>query len=139
MRTHAERAAYSRENGGGWVRYKNRKKTIRQQFNAGRIDAKQRVELLAEAKRTYLSGQLSEAARKWQQAFEEGRRWLEENEALNRNVMSSGCNEECVSARGFICLCPCGGENHGAVHGTVPSQVTAYMGSRKTRTAAKAA
>ena len=61
--TETPSARRSRVRGKAWRIYKNRKKTIRKQFQAERITAEQRAVLLAEARQRYEQDSESEAVR----------------------------------------------------------------------------
>ena len=107
-----------------WKRYKNRKKQIRQDFQAGRISAEERSARLAEARSKHLCGGFPPSAERRRQIAQANRAasWLSENGAAALpdpgSYTENDCDETCIGARAYACSCPCEGANHGAAWGT---------------------
>ena len=115
---HKARAQRSRQEGGAWCRYKNRKKTIRQRWKMGEIDDAERDRLREEARRCYLTGEMSDAAAAHLDRVKAATEWLAGNDVPDSDAIVSGnCNEECIAARALYCSCDCAGANHGAARG----------------------
>ena len=92
-----------------YARLKNRKKTIRRRWQAGRIDDTERDRLLAEARDAYDAGLARERP---PQLVE----WLD---GPGRGV--GHCeSDECLAAVGNVCRCGCEGRWHGAALGLPP-------------------
>jgi len=91
-----------------YARLKNRKKTIRRRWQAGRIDDTERARLLAEARDAYAGLAPGRPA----QLVE----WLD---GPGRGV--GHCeSDECLAAVGNVCRCGCEGRWHGAALGLPP-------------------
>ena len=126
--TETPSAHRSRIRGPHWRTYKNRKKTIRQQFQAERITAEQRARLLSEARDRYEQDSETEAVRLAAERVLRGQEFLDNGGTVPRpDLLGTGssteCCAECVGAQQNRCLCACEGANHGAAMGVPPESV----------------
>ena len=128
--THAQRVANDPDGIYRW--HKNRKKTIRQAYQRGRLTAGERAELLAQALKIKREMRLAAAAKQRHKvlaarADSDLRRQIAAEKIAAGDIPAAhitGCNEECVGAKGYYCKCPCEGKNHGAGNGILPWQVS---------------
>ena len=127
--TETPNARRHRIRGKHWRTYKNRKKTIRQRFQAERITAEQRARLLAEARARYEQETETEAVRIALERVRRGQEYIANGgtvprpDLLSSTPSSTECCAECVGAEGTKCRCACEGANHGAAMGTPPESV----------------
>ena len=105
----------------GWKRYKNRKKTLRRQFHAGKINWPQFHRLMREAAKVYASDPTGAsevslayfaAVRRGEEALRNGR--IEPAWRDDERADYAWCHPDCIGATGRSCRCKCGGRNHGA-------------------------
>ena len=112
-------------------KYKNRKKTIRQSYQSGAIDAAERQRRQDEAAIDYYTSTGRQPS--WHHLEQKERAakagsYLASSQpkakAAKTAVQQGTCNEECVGATGLICRCGCKGVNHGAANGIEPWMVS---------------
>ena len=94
----------------GYATYKNRKKELRRQLREGRITEAEHAEKRADAAAQYAAGETADTFRQWHARAAAGRRWLD----ANPGVEACG-DDSCPAATGPVCVCRCGGANHGIV------------------------
>lgn len=102
-------------------RYKNRKKALRQQRQAGSITDTEHAELMAAARLRCLRERSSGARIGPPTAWDIGLEYLAVHGegslgAPIDHTVQGGCDAHCIGAEHPKCRCPCKGANHGAAH-----------------------
>ncbi len=95
--------------------YKNRKKTIRRAYQAGKITAAERERLQAEAHAA--CGSYTAQSLAYRMAAAKGSTWRESG------GQSTCGNDVCLGAEMAACRCECGGVGHGVAKGINPWEV----------------